>query len=970
MRAHLSILSLTLIALLTLVAGTCGRSTWTNPHEPVGKDQFTSPQANPLALSPDGTRLYVANTTSNGISVIDTTTNTKLVTNLRVGIDPVSVAVRPDGLEVWVSNHVSDSVSIIDTDDTSPTFHQIIATIQRFNGAGATLFDEPVGIAFASNAKAYVALSSRNEIAVIDVATRAVQPAQTISIPSQEPRAIAVRDGLLFVTAFESFNQSELSICPNSAINPPQCTMDQQDLADFVTTSPNVPGSDTRIVIDPDVPDRDLYVFSTVDESEFDVVSGVGTLLYGVAVDSDGDVFITQTEARNEVNGEDGENLIELDNRIFLNQIAHVDCTGLACSFNPLTDRIDLEVLPPAQPAIGDELATPYGIAISDDDTTIVATAAGTSRVFTMNAATGAILGIFDLGTGPDFGQQNPRGVALLSDGGGAPHTAYVLNTLENMVSVIDVRNTSSLAEIKKLKVGQDPTAEAVRKGRMAFNNAFASSSGTFSCGSCHPDGNTDQLLWRIGGACFFGACTGDDEIRSTQPIRGLKNTLPLHWDGTLGDPFGGTDGSLGGGGNNPADCDLGGPEGDHDCFLHLVDGALSGVMCDQSGSCPSGGNELSSQERNDMASFLASVAYPPARSRAIDDVVSIKAVDGFSQFFVDQPGSFPGDLGDLAGVTTCADMNSGCHALPLGTDHNSATLAGFDVPTMRGLNDRTLQFSIGITNSEEALVDAITGGSVTIQGFPITLPPSDFPWDPADGMDEKVTFAAAFGLFSPVYGVTVDNIFKMVGHAGTGTSGAVGRQVTLNGMGTDWALLDDLEAADSRDVINLQGDGMRNGIPVGVSYVGGNNYKVASALLSRTELENEVISGDLIATLTAYLPQNHGTDPMPLLSVNTDADGATGNPDLPVLPGDNPMNLEGIDVLASPQILVDGQVVAGSVTCVSGSFNPTCDTQTVQITLTSNPSPNGLHLLQVQNPKGAISNELPICVGTVAGCQ
>ena len=155
--------------------------------------------------------------------------------------------------------------------------------------------------------------------------------------------------------------------------NPPQCTMDGQDLADFVTESPNVPGSDTRIVIDPDVPDRDLYVFSTVDESPFGApVSGIGTLLYGIAVDSDGDVFITQTEARNEENGEDGENLIELDNRMFLNQIAHVDCTGASCSFSAGSDRIDLEVLPPAQPAIGDELATPYGIAISDDDTTLV----------------------------------------------------------------------------------------------------------------------------------------------------------------------------------------------------------------------------------------------------------------------------------------------------------------------------------------------------------------------------------------------------------------------------------------------------------------------------------------------------------------------------------------------------------------------------------------------------------------------
>jgi len=779
-----------------------------------------------------------------------------------------------------------------------------------------------------------------------------------------------VRDGLLYVPSFESFNQSELSICPGEPINPPQCTLDEQDLADFVATSPNLPGADSRIVVDPDVPDRDLYVFNTTDESEYDVVSGIGTLLYGITVGSDGDVFIAQTDARNAENGTSGDNLIDLDNRMFLNQVAQVKCTLGSCAFNPVTDVIDLEVLPPAQPAIGDELANPYGIDISGDDSTLVVTAAQTSRVFTMDAATGAILDILDLGTGADFGQQIPRGVVMKSDGNGAPQTAYVLNTLENTVSVVDVSNPSNLVHVRKFKVGQDPTPDAIRRGRIAFNNAFASTSGTFSCASCHPDGNTDQLLWRIGGPCFFGACSGDDEIRSTMPVRGLKNTLPLHWDGSLGDPFGGTNGALGGGGNEAPDCDLGGPDGDHDCFLDLVDGSLAGVMCDQNGSCPPGGNELTAQEKDDMAVFLASVAYPPGESRAVDDVVSANALDGFSQFWVDQPGNFPGDLGDLVGVTTCGDMDGGCHALPWGTDTNSATLAGFDAPTMRGLNDRTLQFSIGISNAEEALVAANSSGVVNLQGLNVTTPASEFPWDPADGFQEKVTFAAAFGIFTPVYNATVSNIFKMVLHMSTGTSGALGRQVTLNGPSSDYALLDDLEAADTKDVINLRGDGILDGTPVTVSYIGGGDYQVGGSVLTRAQLEADVDAGNLIATVTAHLPINHGTDPAPTLSVTTTGDGTTGNPDLPVLPGDNPMTLLGVDILDGGQIFVDGQVAAGSLSCVGGSFTPVCDSQTVEITLNSNPSPDGLHLLQWQNPKGALSNELPICVGTLASCQ
>ena len=57
--------------------------------------------------------------------------------------------------------------------------------------------------------------------------------------------------------------------------------------------------------------------------------------------------------------------------------------------------------------------------------------------------------------------------------------------------------------------------------------------------------------------------------------------------------------------------------------------------------------------------------------------------------------------------------MDSGCHALPLTADTNSTSLGGFDVPTMRGMTDRWLQFSIGITNAEEALEGAKVPGTI-----------------------------------------------------------------------------------------------------------------------------------------------------------------------------------------------------------------------------------------------------------------
>ena len=86
---------------------------------------------------------------------------------------------------------------MIDNDPNSLTHWNVVATIQAFDDKLATSFDEPVGIAFASNDKAYVALSSENQIAVIDVHARKIR--RRLRIPAQDPRGIVVSNGRLFV---------------------------------------------------------------------------------------------------------------------------------------------------------------------------------------------------------------------------------------------------------------------------------------------------------------------------------------------------------------------------------------------------------------------------------------------------------------------------------------------------------------------------------------------------------------------------------------------------------------------------------------------------------------------------------------------------------------------------------------------------------------------------------------------------
>jgi YVTN family beta-propeller protein len=940
-------------------------------QEPSGRALFASPQSHPIALGPAGRYLYVANTTDGSVSVVDIARRRE-VTAVRVGIDPVSLAVRPDGAELWVSNHVSDSVSVIDIRAGSASRFRVVATIQDLDATGATRFDEPVGIAFASATKAYVALSSRNEIAVVDVdgPRYAVRP-ERIPITAQDPRAITVRDGRLYVAAFESMNRTELSACPESdPRGAPDCTIHG---GQAFQRNPAMPDFAKNIQLDPDAPDRDLFVFDVRDESPVGApVEGVGTLLYGLAVDGQGRVWVAQTDARNAVDGADGQALADLDNRMFLNQITEVDCGGDRCG---APRRIDLEPPPPQPPAPGRAFATPYGIAVSDDDSTVVATAAGSHRLLAMDVASGEVASV-DVGAGP-------RGLVLHSRrGSGAPETAYVLDTLDDDVSVVRFSGRPGhwrpwLAA--RIPLGRDPTPEPVRLGRIAFNDAGASTSGTFSCGSCHPDAHTDQLLWRIGGACFYsddlfleGSCPGTDQPRLTMPVRGLRNTLPLHWDGSLGDPYGGPNAALGTVLRPPV-C-----TSEHECFRNLVDASLAGVMCDQHGGCatgPSGlAGPLDEAQRDHLASFLGEVSYPPARSRRIDDRVSASALDGFRDFFMERGGTNPV-------LATCADSTVGCHELPLGTSTKSLVLGFFDAPTMRGMTDRFVQFSLGITASEENLAAHANDYET---GAPL--------WDPARGYDEFTTFAAAFEMIfrdvTEIYGVGPDDIFEMFEEASTGTSGSTGRQVTLSSAttaGPAWAatgaLLDALEGAAARDAVDLRGRGLRDGVPVAIAYdAAAGAYRVGAARVGRDELEAEASSGRLLATLTGWLPRHWGRHDyrQPLVSPFPVEGGifamaATGDPALPHFEDPDapphPMDLRGVDVRGDAEILIDGRPVSGEISCVEGAFDPYCSSDHVEIALAATP-PEGTHLLQVQNPQGPRSPEVPVCVGHAAADQ
>ncbi|MCW8879343.1 MAG: hypothetical protein OQK51_19995, partial [Kangiellaceae bacterium] len=113
---------------------------------------FESGAVRPIAVSPDGSKVFVTNIPNHSLDIFSLGSEGTLITefSVPVGIEPVAVAVR-NSQEVWVSNHVSDSVSIIKLDQDAPYIARTLL-----------VGDEPRDIVFAKG-KAFIATAHRGQ---------------------------------------------------------------------------------------------------------------------------------------------------------------------------------------------------------------------------------------------------------------------------------------------------------------------------------------------------------------------------------------------------------------------------------------------------------------------------------------------------------------------------------------------------------------------------------------------------------------------------------------------------------------------------------------------------------------------------------------------------------------------------------------------------------------------------------------
>lgn len=119
-----------------------------------------------VAVTPDGTRVYVANSQSSAVSVVDTSTNS-VVATVKVGNGPSGIAITPDGTRAYVANSNASSVSVIETSNNT-----VAATISVANN--------PYGVAITPDGtRAYVTIAgssviTNGSVAVIDTSSNTV----------------------------------------------------------------------------------------------------------------------------------------------------------------------------------------------------------------------------------------------------------------------------------------------------------------------------------------------------------------------------------------------------------------------------------------------------------------------------------------------------------------------------------------------------------------------------------------------------------------------------------------------------------------------------------------------------------------------------------------------------------------------------------------------------------------------------
>jgi YVTN family beta-propeller protein len=534
--------------------------------------QFESGPVRPMAMSPDRTRLFVANTPNNTLDVFNITgAAPQLVTRVPVGLEPVAVAAR-SSTEVWVVNQLSDSVSVLDLSGTP----RVVRTL--------LVGDEPRDIVFAGNPeRAFITTAHRGQqrsdpslngvpgagdpqlttpgIGRADVwvfnpanlgSAFGGLPLRIMTFFSDTPRALAVSPdrSTVYVAAFKSGNQTTTVLQPlvcqgfnptlpcigqNGKIMPggnagPKTNFEGKQAPEvgMIVKFNKASGKwedelqrNWNNAVQFRLPDNDVFAVDANTLAQKAAYTGVGTVLFNmVANPVSGKVYVSNTEA---INGARFEGPGSYAGHTVQGKLAQTRITvlsGATVSPRHLNKHIDYAKLP-SNPGFDwtmkdHSLATPLEMAVTGDGRTLYVAAFGSSRV-----------GVFDTAE-LENDSFNPRtnSARYIEVGGGGPSglvldeargRLYVSTRFDNAVKVVDLATRATLSSVAM----KNPEPASVTAGRPFLYDARRfSANGEASCSSCHTFGDMDDLAWDLGNP--------DDHVTNNPIVKNLASPLEV----------------------------------------------------------------------------------------------------------------------------------------------------------------------------------------------------------------------------------------------------------------------------------------------------------------------------------------------------------------------------------------------------------------------------------------------------------
>jgi YVTN family beta-propeller protein len=463
---------------------------------PAGAATYSSP----ISITSDDRFVWVVNPDNNSVSVLEVGAGINLKrAEIRVGVDPRSVAITPNGQKVYVTNMVSGTVSVIN------------ATTQQVTRA-ILVGKEPFGCALSPNgSKLYVANFLSDSLSIIDTSTDMVT--QTVPISGSKPRAIAVTSDAggnrVYVTQF----LAQL-VTDGRTVDEKEGRDDGKEgrvtffydaAVQMIQTITLNPIADTGFKSNGSVLDR----IPATDPATFTFTTGAFPNLLQSIVIKGTRAYLPNTGSspngpvRFNVNVQGLLASLDMTTNLDTNETLNLN---RGVQFEPVGTRL-FNTNPIA---IGFKSGASEGFAVLAATDRLVRVQLDADGTPTINAPATAMdpSGIVRIAVG-----KNPQGIVLNS----TDTRAYVMNFISRDVSVVDIASGSptQYTEIARIASANLPTAgtlaAVVHRGQELFNTSVGpagtqqtsmppagrmSDTGWGSCFSCHPDGLTDGVTW------------------------------------------------------------------------------------------------------------------------------------------------------------------------------------------------------------------------------------------------------------------------------------------------------------------------------------------------------------------------------------------------------------------------------------------------------------------------------------------